>query len=72
MRQAASDPGYMRPPGFTAFAKATSSMSESLIESIPPIATSVERRINTVPPAAAATGDPGSLTLAKGYNIWKK
>ena len=57
---------------FTAFAKATSSMSAPLIASRPPMRCKASRRISTVPPAAAATRDRGSFTLANGYSIWKK
>src|SRR5665213_2056622 len=47
-------PRKMRPDFLTVFAKATSSMREFLIASIPPIRTKASRRISTVPPAAAA------------------
>ena len=47
-------------------------MSASFIASMPPIRCSASRRMSIVPPAAAATRDRGSFTLANGYSIWKK
>ena len=44
-------------------------MSAPLIAPMPPMRSSASRRINTVPPAAAATLERASFTLAKGYSI---
>ena len=59
-------PSQIGPPGFTAAASATSSISAPRSAATPPMRASADRRSSTVPPAAAATGLAMSFTCAKG------